>query len=361
MSFHTCSATTVCIYNTDFDYDGQYISGGTFNGNTYYTGGTVPTYYIYFNTGLTENLWCLSSSLGGICEQFGTLNSFSICPDFWEDIYLEGGCPATTTTTTSPCNVFDFAAIFDCLVPTTTTTTTSATTTTTTTTILPDLCSGVSISFSSITYTTTTTTIAPTTTTTTTIDRPCVFGGLANFNIFDEFMRCGNSKHFKDCFNGFDYYSSEIIEFSEPLVQDTVYEISIDGFETCATFMGLVDNVSGVDEITVISKVGLSIDGACLECVPPQTTTTTTSTSTTTTTTTEPPCELFEYNLNNPDADIPRKYSYTDCAGETINGVLGGSSGELAGSVITNITICSNTVPIFQEGIQLTGPLDPCV
>ena len=348
-----CTGTTVCIFDTGAAYDGVYLSGGTYNGYSYYSGDSVP-YFIYFSTGATENIWCLSSSLGGACEQFGTLNSFSICPDFWDGISLvassPAACPTTTTTTTSPCDVFDFEAIFDCLIPTTTTTTTSGTTTTTTTTIPPDLCSGVSISFSSITYTTTTTTIAPTTTTTTTIDRPCKVNGLANFYIFDEYMRCGNSKNFKDCFTGIDYYTSENLQYSGgPITQGSVYRISVNGTETCGTFLGLVDNISGVDEIEIIYELGLEVDGACLECLPPQTTTTSTSTSTTTTTTTEAPCVLTQYLITNTGKN-QITFEFNDCEGPQ-SGFVDGFNGD-----IPSVTICSSTEPV-QTSFPAGDPL----
>jgi len=362
MSF-TCTGSTVCIFNTGYVYDDVFLSGGTYNGYNYYTGIT-SSYFIYFSTGVTENLWCLSSSLGGTCDQFGPLNSFSVCPDFWDGISLvassSGACPTTTTTTTSPCDVFDFDAIFDCIVPTTTTTTSATTTTTTTTTIPPDLCSGVSISYSAITYTTTTTTFVPTTTTTTTINRKCIFDGIVTFNIFDEYMRCGNTKVFKDCFNGFEYYTSEVLNLiaeNTIINQGVVYKIQINtltnSYTTCATFLGLADNISGIDNIKVLYEIGLEKDGACLECPPPQTTTTSTSTSTTTTTTTEAPCILNEYHIYNGN-QIGISFEFSDCTGN-ISGVI--NKGD-------TIILCSATTPVqtsFPGGplleIDVTGNL----
>ena len=78
----SCLTTTHCIFGTGNVYDGEYTSGATFNGYSYFTGNTTPVYYMYFSTGSTESYWCLSSSLGGTCDQVGTLNSFSLCPDF---------------------------------------------------------------------------------------------------------------------------------------------------------------------------------------------------------------------------------------------------------------------------------------
>lgn len=335
----SCLLTTHCIFGTGNSYDGEYTSGATFNGYSYFTGDTTPTYFIYFSTGATENFWCLSSSLGGTCEQVGTLNSFSLCPDFWGGFYSVGACPATTTTTTSPCDVFDFDAIFDCIIPTTTTTT-AAPTTTTTTTLPPDPCSGVSMYVTMTAYTTTTTTIPVTTTTTTIIDRPCKFDGMANFNIFDEYMRCGNSKNFRDCFSGIDYYTPDVLQYSGgPLTQGNVYKLVVNGVETCGTFVGLVDNISGIDEIEIIYEIGPEVEGSCIDCLPPTTTTTTTiPPPTTTTTTTEPPCVLKEYIIQ--ATGFMCSYKYFDCDGNEIVKTLPKVP------VGDHIIVCSSQVPV---------------
>jgi hypothetical protein len=261
-----CSALTYCISSGGNPYDGQYSLVGTYNGYDYYSGDSV-SYYIYFSTGST--VWCLSTSLGGSCNQFGQVGSFTVCPDLDEGFFTSGSCPTTTTTTTSPCDVFDFEAIFDCMIPTTTTTTTIPPTTTTTTTLPFDPCTGVSVNAAITAYTTTTTTI-PVTTTTTTIIRPCNFDGLAQFNLFDEFMRCGNAKRFRDCITGFNYYTNELIynESGETLTQNYVYKTTINGLSACVTFMGLVDNISGADDIVIVETLGLESAGACLSCLP---------------------------------------------------------------------------------------------
>jgi hypothetical protein len=261
----SCINTTYCIFTGFEPYDGDYTFTGVYDGNDYFTGGT---YFIYYSTGDTR--WCLATSLGGTCLQFGQTNVGSLCPDLDESFFSVGSCPATTTTTTSPCNIFDFDALFDCIVPTATTTTSTSTTTTTTLPPPPDPCSGVSVSASITAYTTTTTTMPVTTTTTTQVVRPCNFDGTVQFNIFDQYMRCGNSKLFRDCTTGANYYSSALIE--GPLgglpIQDFVYQATINGVSTCVVFVGLVENISGIDNVVLDIEFGPADSGACNECVP---------------------------------------------------------------------------------------------
>jgi len=270
-----CIENNFCINSGGNLFDGQYTTdSNTYNGFTSYTGDSVP-FFIYYS--LTEDRWCLSTSFGGSCLQFGPVGVGSDCPDFDESFFITGVC-ITTTTTTSPCDVFNFEAIFDCLVPTTTTTTKLPPTTTTTTTIPFDPCTGVSVSASITAYTTTTTTIPVTTTTTTGVIRPCNFDGIVTFNTFDEYMRCGNSKKFKDCLTGFEYFSNGLIfnESGDTLIQNWVYKSTINGISTCVSFLGLVDNISGSDLVVINETLGSEFQGACLECVPDSTTTTTT-------------------------------------------------------------------------------------
>jgi len=305
----SCLNSTYCVLTYVYPYDGEYNFAGTYNSQDYFTGGT---YFIYYST--SENKWCLSDSLGGSCYQFGPLLSGSDCPDLDSDFFSVGPCPATTTTTTSPCDVFDFEALFDCIIPTTTTTTTTIPPTTTTTTTIFDPCEDVDIKISIDEYPTTTTTTLPVTTTTTTINRPCNFDGTAQFNIFDQYLRCANSKAFRDCLNGFVYFSSEILLTPEGIspTQEYVYKINVNGVSTCATFIGLNDSISGIDNIVIVDEIGPENEGGCLECLPdPPPTTTTTSTSTTTTTTI-PPCVLYEYQIVN-NAPFEQEYSYINC------------------------------------------------
>lgn len=339
----SCLTTTHCIFGTGNVYDGEYTSGATFNGYSYFTGNTTPVYYMYFSTGSTESYWCLSSSLGGTCDQVGTLNSFSLCPDFWSGFYSVGSCPATTTTTTSPCDVFDFDAIFDCLIPSATPTQTPTSTPTPTPTPSPDPCYDNAMIATLTAYTPTPTpTISVTPTPTTTyVDRPCKFDGMANFNIFDEYMRCGNSKYFRDCITGIDYYTPDILQYSGgPLTQGNVYKINVNGVETCGTFIGLVDNISGIDDIVIIYEIGAEIDGACLECVPPTPTPTPTPTNTPTPTPSPSPtpCILKKYIIQ--ATGFQCSYKIFDCNGTEISKTLPKLP------VGDTITVCSSQPPV---------------
>ena len=342
-----CIVSTFCISTGSYVYDDEYIFAGTHNGEDYFSGTTVP-FYIYYS--ILESRWCLSTVLDGTCIQFGPTNSFSSCPDLDESFFSSGSCPTVTTTTTSPCEVFDFEAIFDCLVPTTTTTTTTIPPTTTTTTTLFNPCLNVDVSASITAYTTTTTTMPVTTTTTTVVDRPCNFDGNVQFNIFDEYMRCGNSKIFRDCLTGIDFYSSDVILTPAGVspTQGYVYKATVNDVSVCLTFLGLVDTTSGVDNIVLIEEIGSENENGCLECIPdPPPTTTTTSTSTTTTTTI-PVCTLSEYLITNKNF-LKAEFNYTDCNGNIINDVVPGNYG--------NKVVCSATIPIVfgNATIQNTG------
>jgi len=335
----SCLNSTYCVNTGVYTYDGEYNFAGTYNSQDYFTG---DSYFIYYS--LVNNKWCLSDSLGGSCYQFGPQNSSSNCPDLDSGFFSVGSCPITTTTTTSPCDVFDFEAIFDCLIPTTTTTTTIIPPTTTTTTTTVDPCSLDEISFKTLkTPPTTTTTTIPVTTTTTTVNRPCNYDGVVQFNIFDQYMRCGNSKLFRDCSTGLNFYTSDLIltEYGLSPIQDYVYKANVNGVSTCVTFLGLVDNISGIDEISLINEIGPEIDSACLNCIPdPQPTTTTTSTSTTTTTTLAP-CVTYEFTLQNL-TPVTQKYTV-----ETCNGF---EKRNLPGDFPNNtIVVCSSITPFAQN------------
>lgn len=332
-----CGEINFCIDSGGNLYDGQYTTdSSTYNGFTSYTGDSVP-FFIYYS--LSEDRWCLSTSLGGSCSQFGPVGIGSDCPDFDESFFITGVC-ITTTTTTSPCDSFDFAAIFDCLVPTTTTTTTLPPTTTTTTTIPFDPCTGVSVNASITAYTTTTTTIPVTTTTTTEIERPCNFDGIVKFNTFDEFIRCGNSKKFRDCLTGIEYFSNDLVlnESGDTLIQNWVYKTTVNGLSTCVTFMGLVDNISGTDIVIINETLGSEFQGACLECVPDPPPTTTTTTIAPTTTTTTVGCQITQWVVQN-NAINNQEFRYFDCNGKIINCVIGTLSKS------TRI-VCSSSQPV---------------
>lgn len=260
-----------CIFNTSQSYDGEYDLSLTYNGYNYFTGLTNG-YFIYYS--LTEDSWCLSSSLGGSCDQFGPSGVGSTFPDLDSGFFISGVCPTTTTTTTSACDSFDFNAIFNCLVSSTPTPTptNTPTPTPTPTPTSSNPCGGFLIDVMITGYTPTPTpTNTPTPTPSPEVTRPCDINGIVNFNIFDEYMRCGNTKKFVDCFTGLEYYTTQILFDSSgnTISQGYVYNTYINGIGICATFEGLVDNISGIDNIQIVGLIGPFNQGACLDCIPP--------------------------------------------------------------------------------------------
>jgi len=275
-----------CISGTNSSYDGSYSTGNTLhNGYVYYTGDTTPTYFIFYSTGGTESNWCLSTALDGPCLLFGKSPCVSDCPDLCTEFFSSGTCPTPTPSTTPICDV-DFTAILECSIsPTPTVTPTVTPSVTPTVTPTPsDVCGGTGIVVSAITYTPTPTpTISLTPTMTPDVTRPCSFSGSVEFNTLDDYIRCANSKKFRDCSNGFLYHSSELIldEFNEPIQIGYVYKATINEVSVCVVYDGLVDNISGADDILIIENIGLEIDNGCNNCVviPTQTPTPTPSTT----------------------------------------------------------------------------------
>lgn len=237
-----CPVTEYCLltYFPETEmYDGTYYSAGTYNSRTYYTGDTGA--YIYYG----DLQWCLSDTLGGDCILSGSYPYYGVCPDLCDELFSSGTC-VTTTSTTNPCNIFDFEAYFDCDVSTTTTTTIpcSATSinatfsayTTTTTTANPCTTVGGSITISG--YTTTTTT-APTTTTTTTT-RDVVVSGDVTYTLVQAVFVCpGQTYWFQDCTTLNNYYIEPTTAFNTiDLFINYVYNMEINGLTSCYTFMG---------------------------------------------------------------------------------------------------------------------------
>lgn len=265
----TTTTTTFC----DFDeyclqtglsgftgYDGEYYSAGTYNDKYYYTGSTIPGYIFY-----DGDKWCLSDSLGGSCSLEGPSPSDSVCPDFNSAFFYTGVC-ITTTTTTNPCDIFDFEAYFDCDY------------TTTTTTIIPCSATSVDVTFSSYTtttttvcnvggsvnmvrYTTTTTTPSITTTTTT---LSVFFNGVVTYTLFEEEVTCPNTSYkFQDCEdNTIYYYTISKPEYlMVPIVPGQVIQIYINTYLKCVTFLGISNSSA---DSTLGGVVGILPD--CLSC-----------------------------------------------------------------------------------------------
>jgi len=115
-SFFNYSAASYCLstnYSTTSQYDGNYSSGGTFNGQTFYAGNNGGV--IYYNSGST--LWCLSSYLGGPCILFGGNSCQSETPNLNGGIFSNSICPTPTPSPTNDCSVLAIDAFFDCDIP----------------------------------------------------------------------------------------------------------------------------------------------------------------------------------------------------------------------------------------------------
>lgn len=269
LSISTCTCPGIfCIQNDDI-YDNTYQYAGMYGSYTYFTGQTNG-YSIFYSTG--ETRWCLAQNLGDPCDQFGPYGSVSTCPDLDDSVMYPGSC-VTTTTTTNACATFDFDAIFDCYIPPTpsVTPTKTPTPTPTPTPTSSNICGGVSMSVTSLGVTPTPTpSFTPTPTPTPEVDRPCNFSGEVVFNTFSEVLQCANSKKFRDCFTGIEYFTSDLVLVSGSTSpkENYVYNALINGLTYCVIYEGLFENISGVDNITLTNEVGSTLEGACLQCVP---------------------------------------------------------------------------------------------
>lgn len=328
-----------CISGTGLNYDGTYDNAGTHNSNDYFTGQTNG-YVIFYSTG--ETCWCLSTVLDGSCLLFGKTPCISTCPDLCDDFFFSGSC-VPPTPTPSFCNTIDFDAIFDCevtLTPTPTPTSTSTPTPTPTPTS-SNPCGGVAIDVTGVTYTPTPT---PTPTNTPTpspeVTRPCNFQGVVIFNILDDYIRCSSSKQFRDCYTGQLYITSDVVlspSGGQPLL-GFVYGATIDGIDACVTFLGMIDNISGVSNITLNTDYGLESEGNCLSCVPPVSPTPTPTPSNTPTPTpssTPPPCLKYKVTNLSFEQNI---YTITSCNKKELQPIVIGGN-----SVLNNV--CSLTIP----------------
>ena len=112
-SFFNYSAASYCLstgYISTSQYDGNYTSGGTFNGYPIYAGENGGV--IYYNSGQTR--WCLSTSIGGTCILFGGNRCSSSTPNLANEFFASNICPTPTPSPTNDCSVLDIQAYFDC-------------------------------------------------------------------------------------------------------------------------------------------------------------------------------------------------------------------------------------------------------
>lgn len=272
-----CSST-YCISNTGLvGADDNYITGGTYNGNTYWTGQTSG-WTIYFYTG-TTSYWCLSDTLGGACYLTGKYPCVSSCPDLSSVYVYSGICLTPTPTPTQNCDVLDFTALFDCeYVPTPTPTPTiSVTPTMTVTPSSTNYCSIIGIDASGYTYTPTPTptpTVTPTNNTlpfySNLIPRNCSLYGFIEYTPITGEIICPGAMKWQDCYSGSYYYTNNVTGIFPGTTFEnfSVYYASVDNKPKCITYLGMDYDHGNINTIEILNPVsyGYSNYGACVDC-----------------------------------------------------------------------------------------------
>jgi hypothetical protein len=311
----SCSST-YCIKNTGLvGADDNYVTGGTYNGDTYWTGQTSG-WTIYYYTGVTS-YWCLSDTLGGACYLTGKYPCVSSCPDLSSVYVFSGMCPTPTPTPTQNCDVLDFTALFDCeYIPTPTPTPSiSVTPTPTLTPSSTNYCSIIGIDASGYTYTPTPT---PTPTVTPTqydentlkrrpfyskdIVRSCPLYGFIEYTGITGEIICPGTMKFQDCYNGDFYYSNNVTGIPTGYIFELYLvlgaTVTHNGVtETrCIFYLGMDYDHGNINTINVTTgPYGYSYsEGACIECqinIIPSPTPTKTPTKTPTPTMTKTPTQ----------------------------------------------------------------------
>jgi uncharacterized protein (TIGR02145 family) len=283
----SCSST-YCIKNTGLvGADDNYITGGTYNGLSYWTGQTSG-WTIYYYTGVTS-YWCLSDTLGGSCYLTGKYPCVSTCPDLSNIYVFSGICLTPTPTPTKNCDVLDFTALFDCdFIPTPTPTpSASVTPTPTITPSSTNFCSIIGIDASGYTYTPTPT---PTPTVTPTqfysnsfsrrlfysndIARNCDGSGFAVFSAITGQIICPGAMKWQDCYNGDFYYTNNVTGVFPGTLFETfsVYYATVGNNgvneSRCITYLGMDYDHGNINTINILNPIsyGLYIDGACVFC-----------------------------------------------------------------------------------------------
>jgi hypothetical protein len=156
-------------------------------------------------------------------------------------VFSTGICD-TTTSTTSPCDVFDFVAYFDCDVPVTPTPTpTTSPTSTPTPTPTPsvDICTSVVGDITISAFTTTTTTIPSTTTTTTTICYEVISDEVI-FPLVETIFICpGDNYQFTNCVTlEVVYIEPSNLFVGVEMITGFTYSMNINGENGCYTYNG---------------------------------------------------------------------------------------------------------------------------
>ena len=354
-----------CVKDTGLGYDDTFISAGTYNGDTYWSGLTNGD-FIYFTTGGT---WCLSSVLDGTCLLEGSYPCSSTCPDLCDTYVFSGNCPTPTPTPTVNCSVLDFTAVFDCEVtPTPSVTPTISTTPTMTPTPSPsDPCGGRALDVTITGYTPTPTpTISVTPTMTPEVTRPCNISGTVTFNPVIGILECPLSKKFVDCSNGSLYYAVNpiILPSGGTLTQSDIFKANINGVSKCVVFLGIELDVIGVDQIDLVdgplgSITGLSsCDSVCTPDITPTPTVTPTPSITPTLTPTPTSSPAVGYYLYQRCSD-PTQYIIQTLPGPTYtpNQVFSLSSSPYNGQCWKFISYSTTypTLPLGSTSTYLLG------
>jgi hypothetical protein len=365
----SCSSL-YCINNTGLlGADDVYITGGTYNGRSYWSGQTNG-WSIYFYTG-TTSYWCLSDTLGGSCYLTGKYPCVSSCPDLSNVYVFSGVCPTPTPTPTKNCDVLDFTALFDCeYIPTPTPTpSASVTPTPTVTPSSTNICSIIGIDASGYTYTPTPT---PTPTVTPTmfdnnnlskkipfysksISRNCPITKFFEYTpIFGEIV-CPGVMKWQDCYNSSTFYYSNLVgglSADEPLYPFMVFGANVDKKNQCISYLGIDYDHGNENEIIITSGPwGYSNLGDCINCQigttptptpTPTITPTNTQTPTLTPTNTQTPTQTQTVTPSKAPPSIPCNGSLTTSGNlgyYEINTDVGTNVG------ITTITFESQNIP----------------
>ena len=295
--------STYCINNTGLvGADDTYITGGTYNGNTYWSGQTNG-WVIFYSTGTTSQ-WCLSDTFSGTCSLAGKTPCYSDCPDLSTSYVYSGVCPTPTPTPTNNCSVLDFNAVFDCeFIPTPTITPTS--TITPTPTITPTATNPCSIiGIDAIAYRTPQTLpLMVETNTPLQLFEPltilnCGVSGDVTFNLINDDIVCSSILTFQNCYDNELFYCSNVLLLpGQSLELYQVYGALIDNssISNCISYIGNSNNNVDINTNKIIIKTvsfGNVNNGKCIECedyTPPTPTPTPTNTPTNTLTPTNTP------------------------------------------------------------------------
>lgn len=264
-----CTEDDFCLYtqlSSLQTFNGNYVSGGTYNSRPYFIGDGTTTGYIYY----TGTFWCLSDSLGGPCYLQGGLPCNSPCPDISTNYFNSGPCP---TPTPSPinCNSLDFNAYFDCdYVPYPTPSpsidcdlldlnVTSFPVSPTPTPSTPTCNTSLDFGLSGYTQVTPTPSLSSTLEPTRTVD----VGGQVTYRFIDNTFICVGSKVLLDCTSGIELYTSDPLVYSgTPLVAGTYFLGNIAGQYFCLQYLRDDDTYSANVSIDSV----LNIYGNCVDC-----------------------------------------------------------------------------------------------